>query len=239
MTNDVDQSMQVMGQNMEITTNLETKFSVSSKGMSKDEMNLGVKIDTMNIKVGTPRGDVSPDLSGVNGKEFEIKINSTGKQIGLIGADDIKYSMGQGGESSVASSFQSVLPVLADHPVSVGDSWTSTDSVRVSQMGSNLLFVYVTTDTLLGYEEAMGMKCAKISGSVKGTLSGTGRRGSMSLSFEGKVSGSEHWLFAPEKGILVKIESTRNIDGSIAASGMQSMTIPMSMTVKAKTELAK
>ena len=126
--------------------------------------------------------------------------------------------MGQGGESSVASSFQSVLPVLADHPVSVGDSWTSTDS---------------------GYEEAMGMKCAKISGSVKGTLSGTGRRGSMSLSFEGKVSGSEHWLFAPEKGILVKIESTRNIDGSIAASGMQSMTIPMSMTVKAKTELAK
>lgn len=239
MTNDIDQSMQVMGQSMEITTNLGAYFSVASKGMSGKDLDLGIKIDSMNIKVGTPRGDVSPDLSSVNGKEFEMKITPAGKQVGLIGADEIKYSMGQGGESSIASSFQSVMPVLADHPVEIGDSWTSTDTVMVSQMGSNLMFVYVTTDTLLGYEEVMGMKCAKISGGVTGALSGTGRRGGMSMSFEGKVTGSEQWLFSPEKGLLVKVESTKNIDGSIAASGMQSMTIPMNMTVKAKTELVK
>lgn len=239
MTNNIDQSMEVMGQSMEVTTSMGTNFTVESKGESEGALDLGIKIDSMHIKVGTPRGDVSPDMSGVNGKEFEMKIKSNGKQVGLVGAEEIKYSMGQGGESSISSTFQSMLPVLADHPISIGDSWSSTDTVRVSQMGANLLFVYVTTNKLLGYEEVMGMKCAKISGSIKGTLSGTGRRGSMSMSFEGKVTGTDNWLFAPEKGVLVNMQSTKNIDGSIAASGMQSMTIPMNMTVKAKTELAK
>jgi len=59
------------------------------------------------------------------------------------------------------------------------------------------------------------------------------------LTFSGEVKGTDTWYFAYKEGLFVKMTSSGSTEGTVNVSGIQSMTIPMTVEIKNKTRLIK
>jgi len=231
------QNLEISGQQMKVTSDKTLTFSVTQKGMKGGEHTLGVTIDAMELTIDSPQGSISPDMSGVVGKSFDMTLSSLGKEMGLSGAKQIKYSVGMQGERNVASEFEAVFPDLATEPLKVGGTWTTRDTIRVDDASSQVRIMLKSLNTLVGYETVMGMECAKISSDVTGTMDGEGEQGGQPLVFGGEVTGDDTWYFAYKEGLFVKSVSDGAIDGEISVGGPGGMVIPMEQTTKMETAL--
>ncbi len=127
---------------------------------------------------------------------------------------------------------------LAEIPVKIGDTWTST--VPVTQISSNgettMMFVHVYT--LEGFEDVDGYECVKISIDTTGTHEGTTEQGGMELITEGIIEGTGTVYFAYKVGLLVKMLAEGVSEGTILISS-QNMEIPSSRTYKMESKLIK
>jgi hypothetical protein len=239
VTNDFSQTMDIMGQKMEITSDGGLTFSVMAKG-SKDGAHLiGVTIDSMSMEIGTPRGAIEPDMSTVMGKSFDMTLSLIGKELNLSGAGDIKYDMGQGGERNVITEFQVVFPNTAGKPVTVGDSWTVQDTVIDKSANGEMEILFESVNTVTGFETVNDMECVVIETEFKGRLSGTGTEGGLELVTEGEIEGNGKWHFAYKQGIFVKEITEGAGEGVITGTGPQEITIPMTREFKVVAELIK
>ncbi len=239
LKNESKQNMEIRGQSIETSSNMECLFSVESKGNQDDNHKLGITIDDMNMRVNSPQGEITPDMSAVLGKAFEMTLTKLGKELNWEGAESIRYKLGQAGERSIAPNFQSFFPDLPDKPVNVGDSWITYDTLRIKEANSDLLLIFESKNTLKRYENVNGMNCAKIEAEVKGKMTGTGNQMGVDLNFDGTIKGTDVWHFAHEEGLLVKSESNSVTDATIMTSGVQTMTIPMTTSMKITTELVE
>ena len=233
------QNIEVVGQSIDVEINSKTAFSVKSKGSKEDNHQLGITIDSMSISVISMEGDLSPDLSSVIGKSFDMTLSPLGKELELSGAESIQYELPSEGKTSIASNFQAIFPNLAGRSVKIGDTWTSTDTIIDKSESSEMQINLESVHTLKGFETVDGMECVKITSDVTGTLKGAGEQQGMDLAFEGEIKGTETWYFAYKKGIFVKIISTAVAEGSIEVSGAQDMSIPMTQEFKTEIKLAK
>jgi hypothetical protein len=233
------QNLDVSGQKVEVTTERSLGFSIKPEGSKGKNQQLGVTINSMDMSIKSPQGDVSPDMSSVIGKAFAMTLSPIGEEIDVSAAKAVKYNVGAGGERSVASDFETLFPDLPGKPVKIGGTWTTRDTVNVDDGGSSVQLIFNNDNTLTGYETVDAMECAKISTVVTGSLSGRGRQGGADLTFEGDIKGNDTWYFAYKEGFFVKMTSDGTITGSITAAGGQSMVIPMTQTLKNETSLVK
>lgn len=236
---ETNQNIEVMGQSIDMEVNSKTAFSVKSKGLKEDNHQLGITIDSMSISIVSPEGDLSPDLSSVIGKSFDMILSPLGKELELSGAESIQYELPSEGTRSITSDFQAIFPNLAGRPVKIGETWTSTDTITDKSEASEIQINLESVHTLEGFETIDGMECVKITSDVTGTLEGTGEQGGMDLAFEGEIKGTDTWYFAYKKGIFVKMISTAVTEGSIELSGPQDMSIPMTREDKVEIKLIK
>jgi hypothetical protein len=135
--------------------------------------------------------------------------------------------------------FAAFLPDLPGRPVKVGDTWTSTDEIPVSEQNSELLLKFENLHTFLGFETIDGMKCARIEAVVTGSLTGSGEQMGAPLTFTGTMDGTETWYFAVEEGIYVKGSTNMATSATVTVSGPQEMLIPMTMNTTMEVELVK
>ena len=238
-TNDFVQTMDVMGQSMKITGDELHVFTAASMGMKTDNLAFTVTMDSMSMNIATPQGNMAPDLSAIPGKSFKMVLTPLGEEMEIAGADTIEYEMAGQGKRSIESTFLALFPDLPAGPVTVGDSWTTTDSIPESSDDGEMLIVLNNTHTLDGYETMLGMACAKITTNITGTMSGKGRQGGMELISEATIEGSEIWYFAYEKGIFVESISGGTAVGTIRDAGGQGLNIPMTREYKMALTLAK
>lgn len=237
VSNDFTQVMEIMGQSMEIHSRGLTVFSAASKGIKDNNHQLEVTIDSMYVNLVTPRGDLSPDMSTVMGKSFDMTLSLLGKELELSGADDIQYELGASGKRGVGSEFQAFFPNLAGRPIKVGDTWESQDTVLEKDADGELRIIFEGVNTLDGFETVKGMECARISVVFEGTLSGRGKEGPLDLISEADIEGTETWYFAYKKGVFVKMTTTGVGKGTITATGPQEITIPMTREFAVEVEL--
>lgn len=233
------QKIEVMGQSVETETNSSEAFSVVSKGFKEGNLLLGVTIDSMSVEVSSTQGNLSPDMSSVVGKSFEMVLSPLGKELELPGAESITYSLGQAGERSVATSFQTVFPDMAGRPVKFGDTWTSTDTITEKSGMGEVILNFESVNTLDSFETVDGLECIKVTAEVTGTLDGKGEQMGAELTFKGDIKGTETWYFAYKEGVFVKGMVNALTDGTIEVSGVQAMTIPMKQETKMETKLVK
>ncbi len=239
ISEEMNQNIEVQGQSIDVEANSKTAFSVKSKGQKGGNHQLGITIDSMSINIISLEGELSPDLSSVIGKSFDMTLSPLGKELELSGAESIQYEIPSEGKTSISSDFQAIFPNLAGRSVKIGDTWTSTDTVIEKTDSSEMQFDLESVHTLEGFETVDGMECAKITAEVTGTLAGTGEQQGMELVFEGEIKGTDTWYFAYKKGIFVKMISTAAAEGIIEVVGVQDMTIPMIQEVRAEIKLAK
>lgn len=233
------QNMEIMGQSIDTQSSSESGFSVKSKGLQEGNLLLGVTIDSMSMNISSPQGDLSPDVSTVLGKSFDMTLSPLGKELDVSGAETIEYDMGAAGTRNMGSNFQAAFPDLAGKPVKIGDTWTSTDTITEKTDEIEVRINFESVNTLEGFETVDGLECVKVTADVTGTIVGKGEQMGMQLAIEGEVQGKGAWYFAYKEGFLVKDTGNIFTDGTITTSGAQAMTIPMKQEMKMETKLVK
>jgi len=234
-TSNMTQNLEVMGQSMKNVINLGMLFSAKSKGIEGNNHLLLITIDSAKTDVQSPQGNISPDMSPVFGKSFNMTLSPLGKELKMSGADTITYSLGQAGERTLSSNFQTIFPDLPGKPVKIGDSWTTNDTINVKEGGVNMQMTFVSVNTLQGFETVDGHECAKVTAKSTGKLGGEGEQMGANLYFDGDIQSNDVWYFAYKEGVFVKSISDGLSEGTVAVTGAQKMTIPMTMETKFET----
>jgi hypothetical protein len=239
-TSDFTQNMDVMGQKMKITADEMFLFTISPKGMKGKDMFIDVTVDSMLMDISTPQGSMNADVGSVIGKTFEMVVSPLGKEIEIIGAEEIKYDMGPEGERSVESNFQNVFNDLPGRPVVVGDTWTQVDTIRESSSdGSTMNIMMNSTHTLAGFETIGGEECAKITTVFTGKMKGKGMQQGMEFTVGGTTEGTETWYFNYKKGHFVEMTAEVAVEGTIDAVNNPGISIPMTREMTIKSKLLK
>jgi hypothetical protein len=231
------QVMEISGQSVESQTTNSSTFAFKSKGLKDKNFLLGVTIDEMAATVASSAtGDMSPDMSTVKGKSFDMVLSPLGSEVDVSGAEAITYTVATE-TRNLASGFKLFFPDLPGKPVKVGDTWPSSSGTDEKTTSMNIRIDLQNVNTLEGFETVDGMECARISSQVTGTITGTGTQQGMDLTFSGTSKGKDVWYFAVKEGIFVKSasESTSDMSIDVSAAGM---TIPMTRTSKSEVKLA-
>jgi hypothetical protein len=233
------QELEMMGQKMETKSRSSLQFSLQSRGLQEKNLLLGITVDTMEINVsGGMAGDISPDLGAVKGKSFQMTLSPLGKEGGFSGTEGLEYQVGPSGKRNIDSSFKSIFPDLADKPVKIGDSWTTTADNTEKAGNIDIHSITESVNTLQGLETVKGWECVKIEVNITGTIDGTGEQMGNKFTFKGNVKGTSTWYFAYKKGIFVSMKSDTDTDGTIEVTAM-GMTIPMKTKSKSEFNLVE
>lgn len=234
---EVTQTMDVMGQTIDVDIDSSGAFTVKSKGQKENNHQLTVTIDLMKVIIASPQGEIIPDMSTVSGKSFEMILSPLGKELELIGADAIQYESPDG-TKNISAEFQDVFPDLADKPVKIGDKWTSDSTIIDTYSAGEAKLHFEGMNTLGGFENVNGMECVKISADVTGTYEGKGEAQGMEVVSVGDIVATSTWYFAYKEGIFIKMITEATAEGSITVTA-QNLEIPMTRKYKMGVELVK
>jgi len=231
------QVMEVQGQSMDTQTTNTGTFTFKAKGLKDKNFLLGVTIDDIAATMASSaQGDMSPDMSAVKGKSFDMVLSPLGSEVDVSGAEAITYDLATE-TRNLSSGFKMFFPDMPGKPVKVGDTWPSSAGTEEKTSSMKIQIDFQNVNTLEGFEPVDGMECARISSQVTGTITGTGSQMGSDLTFSGTSKGKDVWYFAVKEGIFVKAmsESTTDMSVDVAAGGM---IIPVTQTTKAEVKLA-
>ena len=226
------QSMKMMGQALDTSTNKTMAFTVLPKAPEDGMNSLAITIDAMEAGLETPQGEFTADTEPVIGESFNMMLSAQGKEMGLDEADGIEYSLGMAGTRSVRSEFDAFFPDLPESRVKIWDTWTTVDTINVADSGMDVQIISENLNVLEGYETVSGRECAKVTVDVTGSVTGEGMQGGANLEFAGDITGKETWYFDYAQGLFAKSESDLSITANVKVTGPQEMTIPVTQTIQ-------
>jgi len=209
------QIAEVMGQTIETDISSSNAFTARSKGQEENNYRLAITIDGMSLKIQATTGELEPDMSTVIGKSFEMVLSELGKEVELIGAEEIEYDLGPEGTRNVASGFQDIFPLCADRPVKIGDTWPYESTITEKSDAGDTVVYFSGTNTLEGFETVDGMECARITSEGTGTIESRGEQQGMELVTTGEIKGKDTWYFAYKEGIFIKQMNEGMVEGTI------------------------
>ena len=232
------QTLDIMGQIQEVEGNSSTTVSYDSKGQQDNNLKLKATLKAMDAYYASSQGEIIPDTSEAVGKSFDMVLSAYGRELELLGIEELKIDMGPDGSRDMSGDFQDSFPDLAENPVKMGDSWTSTVPVIQKRSTGESTLNFVNTYTLEGFETIDGYECVKIKVDTQGTYDGTAEQQGMELITEGEISGSGTFYFAYKEGIFVKMTTEGTSEGTITVSA-QGLEIPQTQEIKQEVKLIK
>ncbi len=163
-------------------------------------------------------------------EQKRVVIASTGKQISSVNVGDTKKFQMMGSESQIAR-----IQVLPSNEIKIGDKWhnTSVDSTQMSE--NSPVSTNSTTEidyTFVGKESKDGVEYLRLNYSGTIAISGKGNMRGMDLFMEGTGKSEGFAYYNPQVSLIVYSEGTTEMDMSIAISGQQNMTMPMTQVMK-------
>jgi len=234
----VVQDMDVNGQSMLVNVSITLGCEVKSAGKQGENLNLEIMIDTMGQNVESPQGSAGGSINDVKGKVFNVIIAPSGKIIDLTGASKIVYTIEGSGESTLNQSFLSYFPVLPKNSVTVGETWTSNDTLD-SKTQTNTIWMPVEANYKYeGTEKIDGIECAKISATLSGTRKMITQSQGMEIHTSGPFTGTQTLFFAVNEGYFIKQTVVSRMTGNIEIPD-QNMSFPVVMTISSTNEIVK
>ena len=233
------QTISMMGVPIKTTVLKDMIVTFYQIAFAEDAYQLQMMIKDVAMKVTAPGTDMTPNLSKLPGKFFEMTVTNSGEEIGLMGAEELTYSIGKEGERSMESEFEHFFPDLPEHTLQPGNTWTKTDTIDVSDAGMETVIVTRSENTLAGYELIKGHECAKITSEYTSSVTSSGTQEGVNIDTVVEMEGKETLYFDYKRGVLIQQTSTGSGDGTVKISGKKEMTLPMSQTVTSKLELVE
>lgn len=222
---------EMMGQEMKIENASSMTVSLTTDDVASDgAMTLVTKLVEGSTKVKNPMMDTTIAMTDMIGKRMKIRL----KTDGTILAREVVDTVESEGRVRGAGQREAVrFHILPAKPVKNGDTWSSTFVDTMDNMGGKIVNSVSSSYTIIGSETKNGAKCLKVDYTGTIAIEGSGNMQGMDIYIEGggKVNGSMY--FDPSLGLVVHDESMTETESTIAVTGQQNMTIPMSQ--KAKT----
>ncbi|MBA4311582.1 MAG: hypothetical protein C0417_03020 [Chlorobiaceae bacterium] len=231
-------TQEMMGKEMKMTNASNMTIRVAVDDLSKEgNIALIVSVDSAKNTTKSPMMDTTMILNNIIGKRTKITVSKIGAVLSREVIDTIKNEgmMGGGSQRGMAQ-----LTKLPEREVKIGEKWNSTTIDTIESMGGKIFHTSNIEYTLSGKEKKQNHDCLKID--YTATTSDTGKMmmNGMELFVEGggKVKGIIY--FDIKLGMTVVDESTTDNEQTMAITGQQNMTIPMSISSKStKTLLEK
>ncbi len=237
--NGFSQNMDVMGNTINFSGDDSRMFSVRSTGETNGDYRLEVTFDSVASKIVGPQGEFIPNLAEVEGKSFDLSLSRHGKETGALTAAPIEYDIYPGQKQNAISMFQAFFPDLPTRPVKVGDTWFSVDTVFEKAGKGEMTLILNSHHRLDGFEVINGLKCARITTTVDGTLKGKTNEGGVDLISTMGVTGQEVWHFDYLKGTFVKSVSSGIAEGDVVGNGPKEIRIPLKREYNIIAELVQ
>ena len=236
LTSSTKEVADMMGQTVEGETKTKSDFSLRPKGQRKNDHLLEVTVNDIETSITSARGSLSPDMSPVKGKTFDMVLSPLGVEVDVSGAEAITFEVA-GSTRNIASGFKAFFPDLPGRPVKVGDSWPSSFTVEDKSSTMSITYTIESVNTLDGFETVDGLECARISSKFTGGMSGSGQLQGMDMALTATIKGTDITHFAPREGIYVRTTSDMVREITATLSGPQNLTIPSTQTTTMEVKL--
>jgi hypothetical protein len=175
--------------------------------------------------------DTTMKYSGLKDK-VRIKLSAGGKSLSSEKID-----------SSEVAAIVSQLNIgdmryLPGKEVKLGDTWQDHAVVNRKASAGSPFALEITTDTeytLAGKEQVNGREMLKITSHGNMSLNGKGMQMGMEMVLEGTGKNEGFFYYDPGTFMVVSSEDHSEMEISVAVTGPQNMTIPMTQSVKSVT----
>ena len=183
---------------------------------------------------------MSPDMTPVVGKGFDMILSKLGKEIDVAGAKAIKFDSPTGGQRDIAATFQAFFPDLPDKPVKVGDTWPSEDTIVPQEGGGETTMHVVHTEHRWTASRPWTATSAPASRSSRpGPSAGNLEQQGMSMTLAIKSESQSTLYFAVKEGIYIKSDIKGTLNGSVDVGAPANMSIPMTGETTEQVRLIK
>jgi hypothetical protein len=217
------------GQEMKVLAEVNSISEYNIENVEKDG-NATILVSAKDLSVHSSMGamDTTMKFSDLKDK-FRGVYSITGKSISSTKVDS----------SEAARMFSQLdfgkLKVLPGKSIKPGEKWQDkiVDSKKSSD--NNPFATETTSDmeyTLVGKEAKDGNEYFKISYTGTMTVNGKGNQMGMDMFIEGTGKTQGFMYFDAKKSMVVYSEDNTEMDMSVAVSGQQNMTIPMTQSIK-------
>jgi hypothetical protein len=225
----IDQEIDAMGQIIDIDIVSGVDYLIRKNASQGEDVKIDVKVNSVSMEMDVMGQSMDPDLTELNGKEFNMVVSKSGKEVDTHEADEIIFQTSPDERSSLGMIFNSIFPDLPENSVKLNSSWTSRDSIYFKDGDRYNLIVTNNTHTLNDFIEMDGVNVAEIKTIYEGYLKGKSYSQGEELLINGKLTGEGTWYFDFENGRLIKDETTGLADGKISMS-MGEMSFKRSFT---------
>ena len=217
---------EMMGQEMKIENGSDMTVSLMTENVAGDgSMTLVTKLVEGTTRMKNPMQDTTIALTDMIGKRMKIRVKADGTVLGREIIDTVET---QGRMRSAGQREAVRFHILPGKSIKTGETWSSTFVDTVDNMGGKIVNTVISDYTFAGTEAKDGATCLKLTYSGSIAIEGSGTMQGMDIYIEGggKVNGTMY--FDPARGMVVQDESTTETESTIAVTGQQNMTIPIS-----------
>lgn len=223
------------GQEMRVAMDAWFVPKVSLENMTPEgNIVLVYSADSAKTHIKAPNMDSTMVLNNIIGKRSRLTITPTGEVLKRETIDSVKADRMM---SSIGLRELVRLPRLAAGPVKMGDTWNVTQADTNEMGGGKIVTTTKTVYTLAGKEKVQGHDCLKVTYNGTAATAGKGSMMGMELFVEGTGKSAGTFYFDPAKGMFVRNDSKTETETTMAATGQQNMTIPISATTEMSLSL--
>lgn len=235
-TSEVIQEIMGSEQTMESESNSELRLT-SSGTDEAGNLILTMVYDALQIKVFAAGFDsVLNDPAGIVGKRVKKIVTPEGDQIQSMEIDTFKVPQ------QVAPNFASdreILPNLPTGELKMNEPVSLSDVDSSDAFGGKIISKSISDYTLVGHESRSGYDCVKIDFTGTVTIEGNGKNFGMDFFIEGDGDLQGTLYFAPKEGLLVDSQNSVEMEMTVAVTGQQNMTIPITQSSQSTIKLLK
>ena len=185
--------------------------------------------DSAKAHIKAPNMDSTFSMTNVIGKRTRLTVTPKGEILKREIVDTVKmerFMSGLGLRELVR------LPRLAGGPVRQGETWNVTQADTNELGGGKIVTTTTLVYKLVGNDKMLGHDCLKVTFTGTSTTAGKGTMMGMELFVEGTGKSSGTFYFDPTKGMFLRNELKVENETTMAATGQQNMTIPISSSTE-------
>jgi hypothetical protein len=217
---------EMMGQEMKIENGSDLTVSLMTDEIAGDgAMTLITKLVEGTTRMKNPMMDTTIAMTDMIGKRMKIQVKTDGTVLGREIIDTVESANRMRGVGQREALRFHILPKKT---VGTGDTWASSFVDTVDNMGGKIVNSVQNSYTVIGRETKNGADCLKVEYTGEIMIEGSGTMQGMDIYIEGAGAVKGTMYFDPAQGMVVQDESTTETESTIAVTGQQNMTIPLS-----------
>jgi hypothetical protein len=219
-------TQQFGGTEMAVNTSSTVGMLATVDSVTADGMDLGIEYTDRKSTTDNPQVRGSVDFTVLLGKKVSLLLSPRGELSKFAGFEALpqietapEHTLD---EQKYMNEMKSIFPVLADHPVAEGDTWSSERIVREDAPGGGVSTATInTTYKLMGEAVYQDRDCLRIDASSTFSVKGSGQNRGNPFTIDMSGTGTSTIYFSQEMGMMLEMSGKSKAEGSFDSMGMK------------------